>query len=362
MIKTLIRLSDGRELIFYDEHQRDRTSLADGRGLPEVSISSEIRHDPILDEWVVIASHRQTRTFLPPADECPLCPSRGDLQTEIPAADYDLVVFENRFPSLTTAAMLPREDIAVDPDLVMRGAGFGRCEVVVFTSDHDVQFSELPVARIRNVVDVWCERTTALSAIDGVAQVFPFENCGEAIGVTLSHPHGQICAYPFVTPRTRTMLDSARRYRDTVGGNLFAAVLASEQQAGDRVVLANDHWTAFVPSAARWPIEVHVYPHRQMPDLPELSVEERDSFATIYKDLLQRLDGLFDRRLPYIAAWHQAPVDEGRDLAYLHLEIFSVQRSADKLKYLAGSESAMGAFISDVTPEQMAQRLREVGR
>ncbi|MDH5372683.1 MAG: galactose-1-phosphate uridylyltransferase, partial [Acidimicrobiia bacterium] len=155
MIKTLIRLSDGRELIFYDEHQRDRTSLADGRGLPEVSISSEIRHDPILDEWVVIASHRQTRTFLPPADECPLCPSRGDLQTEIPAADYDLVVFENRFPSLTTAAMLPREDIAVDPDLVMRGAGFGRCEVVVFTSDHDVQFSELPVARIRNVVDVW---------------------------------------------------------------------------------------------------------------------------------------------------------------------------------------------------------------
>jgi len=191
--------------------------------------------------------------------------------------------------------------------------------------------------------------------------VVVFENRGREIGVTLPHPHGQIYAYPFVTPRTRRMLDSARSHRERTWRNLFADVLAEERRGEIRVVSESEHWTAFVPAAARWPVEVHLYPRRQLVDLPALTDDERDDFAGIYLDVLRRLDALFGVPLPYIAAWHQAPVHIDRDLAYLHLQVFSIRRAVDKLKYLAGSESGMGAFVTDILPEDVAHRLREVG-
>lgn len=361
MKKTPTKMADGRELIYYDEDESVVRDAVDRRDLPELQVTSEMRHDPILDEWVVMATHRQSRTFLPPTNRCPLCITTPDNPSEIPADDYDVVVFENRFPSLALTALDVDPAVRVDAELVERRPARGRCEVVVFTSNHEQSFSELPIERVRTVVDVWADRTAALSEIPGIEQVFPFENCGVEIGVTLSHPHGQIYAYPFVTPTTGRMLTSARRHREETGRNLFADVLASERNLGDRVIDSNDNWTAFVPSAARWPVDVHLYPHRQMPDLTHLTDTERDDFAVLYSSTLQRLDSLYHRCLPYIAGWHQAPVSRDRDLAYLHMEIFSVQRAADKLKYLAGSESGMAVWINDATPEQIAQMLREAG-
>jgi UDPglucose--hexose-1-phosphate uridylyltransferase len=142
---------------------------------------------------------------------------------------------------------------------------------------------------------------------------------------------------------------------------LFADVLAAEQRGGERVVVRGDLWTAFVPFAARWPLEVHLYPHRQVPDLPSLSGAERAELSRLYLDVLRRLEAVFDDTLPYIAAWHQAPVRIDRDLAYLHLQLFSIRRAAGKLKYLAGSESAMGAFVNDISPEAGARLLRDAG-
>jgi len=361
MRKTPTKMADGRELIYYDENESIIRNDVDRRELPELHVTSEMRFDPILGEWVVMASHRQTRTFLPPTSRCPLCSTTADNPSEIPAADYDVVVFENRFPSLALAAMDAGDPSVVDRDLVPRQPARGRCEVVVFTSDHDVSFSNLPLSRVRTVVDVWADRTAALSGMPGIEQVFPFENCGIEIGVTLRHPHGQIYAYPFMTPKTERMLRNARRHREVTGRNLFADVLAAERRIGERVIAANDTWTAFVPPAARWPVDVHLYPHRQMPDLTELTDREREDFAGLYLDILKRLDALYDQPLPYIAGWHQAPVSRDRDLAYLHLEVFSIKRDADKLKYLAGSESGMAVWINDATPEQIAAKLREVG-
>ncbi|MHA6794490.1 galactose-1-phosphate uridylyltransferase [Pseudonocardia bannensis] len=338
------RLADGREIVFYDESPRARRVIADTRDLPPVTGHSEIRYDPLLDEWVALAAHRQARTFLPPADRCPLCPSGPGRATEIPAPDYDVVVFENRFPAF--------------------GGELGRCEVVCFSSDHTTSFSRLSPERVRLIVDVWADRTVRLAAHTGVEQVFCFENRGAEIGVTLDHPHGQIYGYPFLTPRTRRQLDSAHRHRDRTGRNLFADVLAAERDAAVRVVAETAHWTAFVPTAARWPVEVHLYPHRGAPDLPALTSDERDDLATLYLDLLARLDALHGDAagpLPYMACWHQAPVHTDRDLARLHLEIFSVRRAPGRLKYLAGSESGMGVFINDTLPEQVAARLREIG-
>jgi len=354
-----MRLADGRELIYFDDTPGARRRLDDPRDLPPATTLSELRFDAVLDEWVTVASHRQGRTHLPPTDECPLCPSREGRETEIPSDDYDVVVFENRFPSLAGTgepAGYPGDDA-----LFATRPGHGRCEVVCFTSDHDAAFGSLPPSRVRTVLEAWIDRSVTLAALPGVEQVFCFENRGEEIGVTLRHPHGQIYAYPFVTPRTRRMLDSARRYADATGGNnLFAALLAAEQQAEERVVLRAEHWTAFVPAAARWPVEVHLYPHERVPDLAGLDDAARDEFPSVYLDLLQRLDGLYGMPMPYISAWHQAPVS-GRDHGYLHLQLFSIRRAPEKLKYLAGSESAMGAFINDVTPEQIAENLRAAG-
>ncbi|NED99570.1 galactose-1-phosphate uridylyltransferase [Phytoactinopolyspora halotolerans] len=361
MKRTSARLADGREIIYFDLDDDAVRRLDDPRELPPVSTASQIRHDPLLDEWVAMASHRQTRTFLPPADLCPLCPSRDGKQTEVPSADYDVVVFENRFPSLSMGAVDPggAAHVPGTPVGVSR-AGLGRCEVVCFSSEHQASFRTLAPERARLVVDAWADRTAELSALPGVAQVFCFENRGEEIGVTLSHPHGQIYAYPYVTPRTAQMLRTARRYRDEHdGANLFADVLAAERSA-ERVVVASTHWTAFVPAAARWPVEVQLFPHRQVPDIASLTDDERDDFVTVYLDVLRRFDALYDAPLPYIAAWQQAPVHADRDVAYLHLQLFSIKRAADKLKYLAGSESAMGAFITDVLPEDVAERLRSV--
>jgi UDPglucose--hexose-1-phosphate uridylyltransferase len=257
-----------------------------------------------------------------------------------------VVVFENRFPSFSDRPVTLPEGIVARP-------AQGRCEVVCFTADHNASFASLPPSRVRTVLEAQIDRTLALSTLDGVEQVFCFENRGVEIGVTLHHPHGQIYAYPFVTPRTRAMLTASR------GRPVYSELLASERAAGVRVVAANEHWTAFVPVAARWPFEVHIAPHRRVPDLPALDGAEREAFGPLYLDVLRRFDGLFDLPMPYISAWHQAPVRSGREESHLHLQLFSIRRAANKLKYLAGSESAMGVFINDVVPEEAAKLLRD---
>ncbi len=357
--QTGARLSDGRDLIYFDESPGIDRTTPDRRALEPTSVFSEMRRDAITDEWVIVASHRQGRTYHPPSDSCPLCPTTADNLTEIPSSCYDVVVFENRFPSLSQGVP-DVERLVSGNELFRRRPGVGRCEVVVFSDDHQASFGDLSPARVRTIVDAWADRTAAMGAMDYVEQVFPFENRGEEIGVTLSHPHGQIYGYPFVTPRTERMLTTARRYADRSGGNLFADVLRAERDAAERVVQRSEHWTAFVPAAARWPVEVHVYPNKRVLDLNGLSDAQRDDFAAVYLDVLHRLDGLYGVAMPYIASWNQAPVRVDREHAYLHLQLFSIRRAPDKLKYLAGSESGMGVFVNDIVPERMAAMLRNV--
>ena len=350
MKKTSTRLADGRELIYYDLRDDTVRDAVDRRPLERTVTTSEVRRDPLLGDSVANASHRQGRTYHPPKDECPLCPSQGERLSEIPDSSYDAVVFENRFPSLAGDS--------------------GRCEVVCFTSDHNASFADLTEEQARLVLDAWTDRTSELSHLPSVEQVFCFENRGAEIGVTLGHPHGQIYAYPFTTPRTALMLRSLAAHKDATGGeNLFDAVLESEL-AGERVVLEGEHWVAFVPYAAHWPYEVHLYPKRRVPDLLGLDEEARTEFPQVYLELLKRFDRIFgegEPPTPYIAAWHQAPFGAledfegvGRDDFALHLELFTIRRTSGKLKFLAGSESGMNVFINDIRPEAAAQRLREV--
>lgn len=362
--RTSTRLADGREVIFFDDAPRQRAMTPDERPLGDRVDAGAMRLDVLTGEWVALAGHRQDRTFLPPAHECPLCPlGRGSVPGEVPAPDYDVVVFENRFPSFSEAAG-PAET-STDPLFVSRPAT-GRCEVVCFTSDHDGHFASLDPARVRTVMRAWVDRTEALSRIDGVEYVFAFENRGPEIGVTLHHPHGQIYAYPYVPARSRSLLDRAQEHLARTGRLLGADVLAAERADGSRIVMSGTHWTAYAPYASRWPVEVHLVPNRDVPDLPALDPDERGEFAELYPELLRRLDQYYVAddgppvRLPYISGWHQAPVREGREAWRLSLQLTSVLRSPGRLKYLAGSESGVGGWVNDVAPERVAQRLREL--
>ncbi|HZC54033.1 MAG TPA: galactose-1-phosphate uridylyltransferase [Mycobacterium sp.] len=359
---TRAKLADGRDLLFFSLPGHSPAPVEDRRPLPQRDPDrSQLRFDRSTGQWVIIAALRQDRTYKPPADQCPLCPGPTGLTSEVPAPDYDVVVFENRFPSLSGASAAMPAPVP-DGDGFVSAPAHGRCEVICFSSDHTGSFAELQPAHARLVVDAWRHRTADLIAMPGIEQVFCFENRGEEIGVTLTHPHGQIYGYPFLTPRTAAMLDQAREHRICHGGNLFADLLAREVADGSRVITRTELFTAFVPFAARWPVEVHIYPNRFVRNLVDLDEDELNGFAQVYLDVLGRFDRMYSAPLPYISALHQfADTDDQAD-GYFHVELMSIRRSATKLKYLAASESAMDAFIGDVTPEAVAHRLRELGR
>ncbi|BAU33283.1 galactose-1-phosphate uridylyltransferase [Microcella alkaliphila] len=353
-------LADGRELIYVDDADTTLPPAAerrrDERALDPRPATAIMRQDVLTGEWVSHAAARQNRAFLPPADQDPLAPQTPANPSEIPDI-YDVAVFENRSPSFGPLLEDANAPTGLD-DLSEIGiersrTSVGRCEVVCFSPEHEGSFGSLSVSRARTVFEAWAQRTEALSAMPGIEQVFVFENRGQEIGVTLPHPHGQIYAYPFVTPRTQGVLRSIA----AVGDDLFARILESEQ-ASERVVARGEYFTAFVPFAARWPLEIHLLPHRHVADLAGLTTEEKDELAPLYRHLLRGLDALYGSPTPYISAWHQAPVHTHRDSVRLMLQITSPRRAADRLKYLAGSEAAMGAFIGDVTPERQAEFIR----
>jgi UDPglucose--hexose-1-phosphate uridylyltransferase len=356
--QTADRLADGREIIYFDDAgapMRERRS--DARLLDPRPETPTMRFDPLAGDWITVATARQSRVHLPPATADPLAPQTAGNPSEIPD-DYDVAVFENRSPSFgpaTASDHAPAADPGTAPASPIGASqpAIGRCEVVSFSPDHEGSFGTQPTLRARTVVEAWASRTAALSGVPGVEHVFPFENRGVEIGVTLPHPHGQIYAYPYVPPRIRRIAESVAAH----GPRLFDDVLEAERE-GPRVLLSGEHFTAFVPFAARWPIEVLLMANRQVPDLAATTAAERDELAVLTLRIARALDALYDAPLPYIAGWVQAPVARPDDVR-LHWHVTSPRRAVDKLKHLAGSEATMGAWVGDVSPEEGAARLRD---
>jgi UDPglucose--hexose-1-phosphate uridylyltransferase len=307
----------------------------------------ELRFDPLRREWVAFATERNDRTFLP-TSFCPLCPSGPGGTSEVPLDTFEVVVFENRFP-------------AFGPDRVhdrpVRPSSTG-CEVVVYTPEHELTLAQLPQDRVRMLVDVWAERYQDLGSRPEVQYVYIFENKGEEVGVTLHHPHGQIYALPFVPPFAAAELEAAREHLD-MSGHCLHCKLVEEEGDGPRAVAATGAMVAFVPNAARWPYEVHLYPRRHVASIADLDSPERDALA----DALLKVTGAYDRHFgfstPYVMALHQAPTD-GREWpeAHLHFEFYPPHRRPDRLKYLAGVELGAGTFVNDTKPEDTAAHLR----
>ncbi len=320
----------------------------------------ERRYDPTSDTWVTFADHRQDRTFLPAAADCPLCPTTpGGPATEIPRTAFEIAVFDNRFPSLSPDAAT---DLEAPGGPYRRDAARGRCEVVVYSDQHDSSLATLGRDRTRLLVDVWADRYDVLASEPGVAYVMPFENKGAVVGVTLDHPHGQVYAYPDVPPRVAARLAAGRAHHTRTGRCVHCDVVTQEIRDATRIVARTDDVVAFVPFASRFPYEVQVVPTAHCGTLSAASTGLRDQLADVLHRLLVGYDRLFDQSLPYVLAVHQRPTGAGDwdDIAHLHIEIAPPHRTADKLKYLAGSELAAGSFITDVLPEAAAETLRRV--
>jgi UDPglucose--hexose-1-phosphate uridylyltransferase len=320
---------------------------------------SELRYNPLLGEWLATATHRQDRTFLPPADFCPLCPTKpGSFPTEVPEADYDIVAFENRFPSLRRDPEIP----AIESDGIYKvEPSIGVCEVVLYSPDHNTSLAAEPVERIHKLVRVWRDRFEELEKHGFVKYVFIFENKGEAVGVTLHHPHGQIYAYPFVPPVVAKELQQCSDYFEEHARCLLCDILEKEEMYEKRIVAENDSFAAYIPFFARYPYEIHISSKRHVQALTDFSPADERDLAAILKQVLSAFDKLFDRSFPYIMAIHQRPSDGSHYEHYhFHIEFYPPMRTATRLKYLAGSEAGAGMFINDTLAEVKALELRSL--
>jgi UDPglucose--hexose-1-phosphate uridylyltransferase len=313
------------------------------------------RWHPLRREWVIYASHRQNRTFLPPKDYSPLAVTvNSDFPTELPAGDYEVAVFDNLFPSLN----LSTEEA---PDLyIPTQASKGVCEVVVFTKDPLTSLGDLPRERIELIVRVLGERTKELGDQQIIQYVLPFENRGVEMGVTLHHPHGQIYSYSFIPPVQQQFLESMKNHLQKTGKGLLESIIDSEVQDGRRIILERETVLCFIPAFARYPYETWVVPKRRVGLLYELTDKELEDLSSILKELLLKFDHLWMRPFPYLMTIHQAPLKGSHRYAHLFFQITPPYRSKDRLKYLAGTELGAGVFVNDSLPEEKALELRSV--
>lgn len=276
----------------------------------------DLRTDPFLATRVHYVGSRQRRPNLPTSG-CPFCP--GGLEAPDP---YDVHWFTNRWPAM------PGE----------------RCEVVLYTPEHDATFASLGPDGVRRVIDLWAERTGALGARDDVDMVLVFENRGAEVGATIAHPHGQVYAFDHVPERSQARVDASWR---------------PDPQPGERLVAEHRGWQAVVPFSNPFPLALSIAPIDRRPDLMALTGDERQALAELFVDVFARLDRLFDQPLPYMMWLNQRPtVASGWDDAWFNVEIVSPWRSAGVQRFIAAAEVATGEFFNPVVPEELAGRLR----
>ena len=336
--------SDGRQLCLYgySPHQ--------GEPGPEfedtVSARSEMRFHPLRQEWTLFVPHRQTRTFKPSKAANPLAPARpGAPITEIPFSDFELAVFGNRFPCLHPLAPQPSE-----ASWLSRPAT-GHAEVIVFSPEDEGSLATLGQDRrillIEAIIDRYRQHFDA-----GAAYVLPFENRGEAVGVTLHHPHGQIYVFPEIPgPQARAEAAFAAGY------DLEAERLAwgDGYATGTAGGLA-----AYCPPWSRFPYEVWISAQSRQPGPWLYSAEEVEGLASLLGDVVTRYDRLFQQPMPYMMSFHAAPAETSGRFQFT-VQFYPLMRSAGRLKYLAGVEQATGVFTVDVDPLAAAAALRAAG-
>lgn len=312
---------------------------------------AELRWHPLIKDWIMIASNRQNRPQMP-KDYCPFCPSFGNVP------DYDVMKYDNDFPALSQNPPEP-DDVATDFFKVR--PSYGKCEVILYSPGHTVTLPELSDSHMKKLVDLWCERFDAMRADEKIKYVFPFENRGELVGVTMPHPHGQIYGYPFLPKKLELETSAAKEYYEERHECLFCDMLKNERKENRRIIFSNEHFTVFLPFYSEYPYGVYIISNRHTEYMTNFTGEEKASLGLTIRDTVGMLDSLFGFRFPYMMCMHNAPVNMGdysKDF-HFHIEFFPPMRSAEKQKFNASSETGAWASCNPTCPEETAQELRE---
>jgi len=312
---------------------------------------AELRWHPLTKDWVMIASHRQARPQMP-KDWCPFCPGSGKVPDEFEVFEYD-----NDFPALSQNPPVP-DDVA--NDFFKTAESYGKCEVILYSSNHTITLPELSNSHVEKLVDLWCERFTAISKDEKIKYVFIFENRGDVVGVTMPHPHGQIYGYSFIPKKLELETSSAKEYFEEKGKCLFCDWLENEVEAEKRVIFKNEHFTVFLPFFTEYPYGIYIMSNSHKQYITEFNEAEKKSLALTLKQAAGTLDSLFDTHFPYMMCMHNAPVNSGdfsKDF-HFHIEFFPPMRSADKQKFNASSETGAWAHCNPTCPEDTAKELK----
>lgn len=312
---------------------------------------AELRWHPFIQDWVMIASSRQNRPQMP-KDWCPFCPGSGKVPDH-----YDVYEYDNDFPALSQTPPEP-DDVATDFFKVR--PAYGKCEVILYSPEHTVTLPELPVPHIRKLVDLWAERYDALRQDKKIKYIFIFENRGEAVGVTMPHPHGQIYGYSVLPKKLWLELAASESYYNENGRCLFCDNLKAEQDFEKRIVFQNDHFVCLLPFYTEYPYGVYIYSKRHTGAIVDFTDAERDALASMLKETAGMLDSLFGYKFPYMMCMHNAPVNSGDTSEYyhFHIEFFPPMRSGEKQKFNASSETGAWAHCNPTCPEEKAEELR----
>lgn len=311
---------------------------------------AELRYDPLTNDWIMIASHRQNRPQMP-KDWCPFCPGSGKVPD-----DFDVLEYDNDFPALSQNPPVP-DDVAAGP--YKTAPCHGKCEVILYSKEHTVTLPELPLPHVRKLVDLWCERHEIISADEKIKYVFIFENRGDVVGVTMPHPHGQIYGYPFIPKKLELECASIKKHKEETGKCLICDMMETEISEKKRIIFENEDFVVFIPFFSAYPYGLYIVSKTHKQYITEFTEREKDNLAAAIKNAAGTLDSLFDYTFPYMMCMHQAPVNSG-DMSdfHFHIEFYPPMRSRDKQKFNASSETGAWAHCNPTCPEEKAEELR----
>lgn len=311
---------------------------------------AELRYDPLTNDWIMIASHRQNRPQMP-KDWCPFCPGSGKVPD-----DFDVLEYDNDFPALSQNPPVP-DDVAAGP--YKTAPCHGKCEVILYSKEHTVTLPELPLPHVRKLVDLWCERHEIISADEKIKYVFIFENRGDVVGVTMPHLHGQIYGYPFIPKKLELECASMKKHKKETGKCLICDMMETEISEKKRIIFENEDFVVFIPFFSAYPYGLYIVSKAHKQYITEFTEREKDNLAAAIKNAAGTLDSLFDYTFPYMMCMHQAPVNSG-DVSdfHFHIEFYPPMRSRDKQKFNASSETGAWAHCNPTCPEEKAEELR----
>jgi UDPglucose--hexose-1-phosphate uridylyltransferase len=325
------------------------------------------RYNPLIDEWVLVSPHRAKRPWqgqVETLDEevreshdanCFLCAGNTRINGEVNDNYTGTYVFSNDFAALK----VDTPEFQTDDPLFKMATEQGESRVICFSPDHSKTLPQLSIDEITAVVNTWQSQCLELGETYNWVQVF--ENKGAMMGCSNPHPHGQIWSQQQLPTLVTKKQHALSNYANQYNSNLLLDYATREAQSGERVVVKNEHWLVVVPYWAGWPFETLLLPRFAITRMVDLTPQQSVSLADALKQITTKYDNLFNCSFPYSMGWHGAPYDgQAHSEWQLHASFFPpLLRSATVRKFMVGYEM-MAESQRDLTPEQAAQRLRDV--